>query len=84
MYIIWVLKDVLCKYQINPYLYVKHCKLFKKESGRLFLKTPAEKRNTLDPTGSTVKDSLAEETSVSSAESERNNRPPSFSFKCNS
>ncbi len=48
-----------------------------------FLKTPAEKRITLDPAGKVVRDSFAEEASVSSAESERNSQPPSFSIQCN-
>ena len=57
-------------------------KIFKQESGRLFLKTPAEKRNKLDPTGTAVIDSSVEEASVSSAESERNSRPSSLLIKC--
>ncbi len=41
-----------------------------KEIGRLFLKTPAEKRKTIDPT--VVRDNRTEEASFSFMESEKN------------
>lgn len=48
-----------------------------------FLKTPAEKRITIDHKGKVVRDCFTEEASVSSTERGRNSQLPSFSFQCN-